>query len=184
MPAEKSMTFLPSAKRLLGRLRPERGLVIAVVLFGIFGVTLSVLGPKVLGQATNIIFEGVVSAQLPAGATKQQVIDGLIAQGNTQQADMIAGMNLRPGEGIDFNALAMVLGFVLLLYVGSSLFLWLQGYILNGITQRTVLRLRAEVELKIHRLPLSYFDKQPRGELAQPRDERHRQHLAEPCSRP
>ena len=165
MPAEKSMTFWPSAKRLLGRLRGDLVGVIGVILLGTVGVVLSVIGPKVLGEATNIIFEGVISAQLPAGATKEQVIAGLEAQGNTQQAEMLQGMDLRPGEGIDFSALALVLGIVLLLYVFSSVFMWLQGYVLNGITQRTVLRLRGDVEAKIHRLPLSYFDKVQRGEL-------------------
>src|SRR6478736_2576686 len=106
MPAEKSMTFWPSAKRLLGRLRGDLVGVIGVIVLGTVGVVLSVIGPKVLGEATNIIFEGVVSAQLPAGATKEQVIAGLQAQGNTQQAEMLQGMDLRPGEGIDFSALA------------------------------------------------------------------------------
>ena len=165
MPAEKSMTFWPSAKRLLGRLRGDLIGVVGVILLGTVGVVLSVIGPKVLGEATNIIFEGVISAQLPAGATKEQVIAGLEAQGDTSQADMLREMNLTPGEGIDFSALAMVLGIVLLLYVFSSVFMWLQGYVLNGITQRTVLRLRGDVEAKIHRLPLSYFDKVQRGEL-------------------
>jgi len=165
MPAEKSMNFLPSAKRLLGRLRGEVLGVVVVIFLGTVGVLLSVIGPKVLGEATNIIFEGVISAQLPAGATKEQVIASLEAQGNTSQADLVRGMNLNPGEGIDFSALALVLGIVLLLYVFSSVFLWLQGYVLNGITQRTVLRLRGDVESKIHRLPLSYFDKVQRGEL-------------------
>ena len=165
MPVEKAMSFGPSAKRLIGRLRPERIGVIFVIVLGTIGVILSVIGPKVLGQATNLIFEGVISSQLPAGATKEQVIAGLEAQGETTQADLLRNMDLRPGEGIDFSALALVLGIVLLLYVASSVFMWLQGYVLNGITQRTVLRLRRDVEEKIHRLPLSYFDRMPRGEL-------------------
>jgi ATP-binding cassette subfamily B protein len=165
MPAEKAMSFGPSAKRLVGRLRPERLGVIFVILLGTIGVILSVIGPKVLGQATNLIFEGVISAQLPEGATKDQVIAGLEADGQTTLADMLRNMDLRPGEGIDFSALALVLGIVLLLYVLSSVFMWLQGYVLNGITQRTVLRLRRDVEDKIHRLPLKYFDRMPRGEL-------------------
>lgn len=165
MPAEKAMSFGPSAKRLVGRLRPELVGVIFVILLGTVGVILSVIGPKVLGQATNLIFEGVISSQMPEGATKEQVIAGLQAQGQDQLADMLRSMDLRPGEGIDFSALALVLGIVLLLYVFSSLFMWLQGYVLNGITQRTVLRLRTDVESKIHRLPLKYFDRMPRGEL-------------------
>lgn len=165
MPAEKSMTFWPSAKRLLGRLRGDLFGVIGVIVLGTVGVVLSVIGPKVLGEATNIIVEGAISGQLPAGQTKEEIIAALEAQGNTTQADFFRSMDLHPGEGIDFSALALVLGIVLLLYVFSSIFMWLQGYVLNGITQRTVLRLRGDVEAKIHRLPLSYFDKVQRGEL-------------------
>ena len=165
LPAEKPMTFLPSAKRLIGRLKPERVPVITVTILAIIGVVFSVLGPKLLGEGTNIIFEGVVSAQMPAGATKQQVVDQLRASGNTQQADMVSAMNLTPGQGVDFHALAMVLLGVLVLYLLSSLFQWLQGYVLNGAIQRTVFRLRSDVEDKINRLPLKYFDGMQRGEV-------------------
>ena len=165
MPAEKSMNFWPSAKRLLRRLKPERALVAAVVLLGVVSVVFSVLGPKILGEATNIIFEGFLSSQMPAGATQQQVVDQLRASGDTQQADMVSSMSLVPGQGIDFSALATVLLWVLALYVLASVFGWAQGYVLNGVTQRTVYRLRQEVEEKLHRLPLSYFDKMQRGEL-------------------
>ncbi|CAN5320692.1 ABC transporter ATP-binding protein [soil metagenome] len=165
MPVEKSMNFLPSAKRLLGRLKPHRGGVIGVILLSVVSVTLTVIGPKILGTATNLIFSGIISKQLPVGVTKQQVIDGLRASGDNQKADLLSGMTLDPGHGIDFNALSMVLGGVLLLYVLASVFSWLQGYLLNGIVQRTVYTLREDVEKKINALPLSYFDKMQRGEL-------------------
>ena len=165
MPAEKSMNFLPSAKRLLGRLRPHRVGVAAVVLLSVVSVTLAVLGPKLLGQATNIIFEGIISKGLPAGVTQQQVIDQLRASGDDQKADLISGMTLTPGQGIDFSALQMVLGIVLLIYVLSSVFSWLQGFVLNAIVQKTVYRLREDIERKVNALPLSYFDKMQRGEL-------------------
>lgn len=165
MPAEKSMNFGPSAKRLLGLLRRERLGVVLVVLLGVLSVLLAVVGPKVLGMATDLIFEGAISAQLPAGATQEQIIAGLEASGDQQQADFLRNMTLTPGEGIDFAQLQLVLGIVLLLYVFSSLFQYVQGYVLNGITQRTVQRLRGDVEDKLHRLSLSYFDRMPRGEL-------------------
>jgi len=165
MPVEKAMSFGPSAKRLFARLQPERGKVGLVVALGVISVVLSVIGPKLLGSATNIIFEGVISSSLPPGTTKAQAIAGLEAAGDTQRADLLRGMNLDPGNGIDFASLSMVLGIVLLLYVFASVFGFLQGYVLNGVTQRTVYRLREEVEAKIHRLPLSYFDRTPRGEL-------------------
>ncbi|HEX7835672.1 MAG TPA: ABC transporter ATP-binding protein, partial [Pseudolysinimonas sp.] len=165
MPVEKSMNFGPSARRLLRRLKPERAGLVGVILLGILSVLLAVLGPKILGEATNIIFEGAISSTIPAGVTQDQVVAQLEASGDQQQADFISGLTLHPGQGIDFDALALVLGIVLMLYVLSSVFSWLQGYVLNGITQRTVLRLRSEVEEKLHRLPLSYFDKMRRGEL-------------------
>ncbi|WP_353810444.1 ABC transporter ATP-binding protein [Agromyces sp. SYSU T00194] len=165
MPVEKSMNFGPSAKRLMGRLRPEAWAVFGVILLGVVSVTLTVLGPKALGEATNLVFEGAISANLPAGTTQEQIVAGLEASGDTQQAEMLSAMNLTPGEGIDFGALSQVLLLVLGLYVFASVFAWLQGYVLNGITQRTVYRLREDVETKLHRLPLSYFDKMQRGEL-------------------
>lgn len=164
MPAEKSMNFGPSARRLIGRLKPERGGMIGVILLGITSVVLAVLGPKILGQATNIIFEGAISSQIPDGVTVDQFI-AAAAEKDPAQADFLRGLHLHAGSGIDFDALAMVLGIVLLLYVFSSVFSWLQAYVLNGITQRTVQRLRRDVEQKLHRLPLSYFDKMQRGEL-------------------
>ena len=165
MPVEKSMNFLPSAKRLLGWLRPERARVAIVIVLGVLSVVLAVIGPKLLGEATNLIFEGAISAELPAGATKEQVIAQLQAAGETQRAELLSGMNLTPGLGIDFGAVATVLIVTLTIYVLSAVFGWLQALILNVVTQRTVYRLRQEVEGKLHRLPLSYFDRMPRGEL-------------------
>lgn len=165
LPGEKAASFGPSARRLLGRLRPERVGMIFVILLGVLSVALAVIGPKVLGEATDIIFEGAISATIPPGVTQDQLVEQLRESGDTQQADFIAGLDLTPGRGIDFDALALVLGIVLVLYVLSSVFSWLQAYVLNGITQRTVRRLRTEVEDKLHRLPLGYFDRMPRGEL-------------------
>ena len=165
MPAEKSLNFWPSAKRLIGQLAPEKIGATAVVLLTVAGVAFSVIGPKILGNATNIIFEGVIGKQLPAGVTKEQVVAALRAQGDDGQANLIEGMNVVPGQGIQFDQLARVLLFVLVLYVIASLAMWGQAFILNGVVQRTVLRLRTDVEDKLHRLPLKYFDTVPRGEL-------------------
>mgnify|MGYP001058374874 FL=1 len=170
-PAEKALNFGPSARRLVGRLAPQRGKVIAVFLLSIASITLSVIGPKILGRATNIIFDGFIGAQLgkipnlPPGATRDQVIAMLRASGQNNFADLLSGMNAVPGVGIDFHALAVVLMWVVMLYVVSSILMWAQGYILNYIVQGAVLQLRADVETKLNRLPLKYFDKQPRGEI-------------------
>ncbi|MFE7875043.1 ABC transporter ATP-binding protein, partial [Micromonospora humida] len=165
MPAEKSMNFGPSARRLLGRLRPHRVTLTGIIALAVTSVGFSVIGPKILGHATDIIFAGVIGRQLPPGTTVDQAVSGMRAAGNDNLADMVARMDVVPGAGIDFDALGRTLLFALGLYVAASLLMWWQGWLLNGVVQATVLRLRAEVEEKLNRLPLPYFDRQPRGEL-------------------
>ena len=165
IPAEKASNFSGSARRLLGTLRPERFWLILVLVFAVVSVALSVIGPRLLGEGTNLIFAGVVSQQLPAGVSKADVIAGLRAAGDDSKADMLGAMTLTPGVGIDFTALASVLLWALALYVLASAFGWMQAYVLNGVVQRTVYRLRERIEAKIHRLPLRYFDSIQRGEL-------------------
>jgi ATP-binding cassette subfamily B protein len=165
MPAEKSIDFLPSARRLVGRLRPERAKVVLVVVLAVLSVSMSVVGPRILGYATDLIFAGVVGKNLDPGMTREQAVQAARAAGNDNVADMLAHMDVVPGQGIDFGALGTVLAGVLALYVAASLLGWLQGYLLNDAVQATVLRMRSEVEDKLNRLPLEYFDRQPRGEL-------------------
>ncbi|MGI8577907.1 MAG: ABC transporter ATP-binding protein [Nocardioidaceae bacterium] len=165
MPAEKSMNFGPSAKRLIGRLQPERRRVTLVIGLAVISVAFSVLGPKILGHATDIIFSGVIGQRLPAGVDKAEAVSQARASGQANFADMLARMHVVPGVGIDFSSLGKVLLLVLLLYLAASMFSWLQGYLLNDAVQHTVLRLRSDVEAKLNRLPLEYFDRQPRGEI-------------------
>ncbi|MFK3671258.1 ABC transporter ATP-binding protein [Leifsonia aquatica] len=165
MPAEKSLNFGPSARRLAGRLRPERWAIVFVTLLAVVSVFFAVLGPKLLGNAINLVFAGALSKQFPSGVTQAQVIAKLRADGQGQFADLLSGTTFTPGAGIDFVAVGHVLMWVLALYIASSVFSYLQAYVLNGVTQRTVYRLREDVEAKIHSLPLTYFDKMQRGEL-------------------
>lgn len=165
MVGSKSLEFGPSAKRLVGRLAPERGKVAAVVLLAVASVALSVVGPRILGVATDLIFAGLFGRNLPAGTTKAEAVDGLRARGEDRLADMLQGMDVVPGQGVDFDAVGRVLLLVLAVYVGASVLMWLQGYLLNDVVQTAVRRMRDDVETKINRLPLSYFDRQPRGEL-------------------
>ena len=165
MPGEKPKSFKQSFFRLVGQLRPERAKLTAVISCAVVSVTLAVLGPKVLARATNIIFEGFVGRQLPAGATKEQVIAMLKASGQDRLASMLSGMNVIPGQGVDMAALWQVLVVVGAMYLASALFGWLQGYIMAGVVQRTVYRLRRDVDRKLARLPLKYFDSHPRGDI-------------------
>lgn len=164
MIGQKADTFWPSLKRLLARLHPERHKAYAVVALTVLSVVATAVGPKILGRATDLVFAGLLGREvLGSGATQEQAIDALRAQGETTQADMLASMDLT--DGVDFSAVADVLLLVLAIYVAASLLAWLSGYLLNDVVQGTVRRMRGEVEDKVHRLPLGYFDKQPRGEL-------------------
>ena len=146
-PPAKAKTFRASAKRLLGRLAPQRILVYAVLVTAVGSVSLQTAGPRILGHATDLIFKGFLGTH-PMGS-----------------AGMVKAMHAVPGKGIDFSAVAATLMLVLALYIGASLLTWLQGYILNFAVQRTVKKLREDVETKLAGLPLSYFDTHPHGEI-------------------
>jgi ATP-binding cassette, subfamily B, multidrug efflux pump len=165
MPTEKLQDFKGSTKRLLKMLKPQRMLVALVTLLGIASVTLSVIGPKLLGHATDIIFDGIVGKGLPAGVSKAEIIARLRAEGQTNRADMLASMDVIPGQGIDFTRLQHVLLWVLVIYLFAWVFGVFQGRLTATVVQRVVFRLRNQVEEKLSRLPLSYFDQQPRGEV-------------------
>jgi ATP-binding cassette subfamily B multidrug efflux pump len=164
-PTAKAKDLRGSLRRLAGQLKPERALLIMVVLLAVVSVAFAVVGPKILGHATNIIFEGVVSKQIPTGVTKAQAIAGLRGKGQGRIADMISGMTLHPGHGIDFNALARTLLLLVGVYALSALFAWLQAYLMAGVAQRTIYRLRRAADEKLARLPLRYFDDHPRGDV-------------------
>ncbi len=165
MPGEKSQSFGPSARRLLGWLRPDRARVWLVVFLTLVSVVLGAVGPKVLGKATDLIFAGFLGAKMPANATREQVIAGLRASGQDRMADLLAGVDFVPGAGIDFAAVGRVLVSVLVIYLAAAVLMWWAGWLLQGAVQRTMFRMREAVEHKLTKLPLSYFDNQPRGEL-------------------
>jgi ATP-binding cassette subfamily B protein len=165
MSTEKSLDFWNSSRRLLRMLRPERLIIAAVLVFGIISVTLAVIGPKILGHATNLIFEGYVGAGIPSTVTKAQAVEQLRAQGKDNLASMLSAMNVVPGQGIDFAAVGRVLMWALLLYIAASVFALFQARLTTIIVQRAVFRMREQVEEKLSRLPLKYFDGQQRGEV-------------------
>ncbi|GII64360.1 multidrug ABC transporter ATP-binding protein [Sphaerisporangium krabiense] len=155
----------PPAARLIRRLLPRRRHLVPVVALAVAGVAPAVVGPAILGRATDIIFSGLVGRTLPAGTPLDQVVAQVRADGNGNLADLLARMNPVPGAGIDFGRLGPVLLLALALFAGAAALNMAQALLLNGMVHRTVGRLRADVEAKINRLPLPYFDDQPRGEL-------------------
>ncbi|MGF6822001.1 ATP-binding cassette subfamily B multidrug efflux pump [Microbacterium sp. ZKA21] len=167
----KADNFGKSFGRMIGLLKPSALWFVFVSILGAIGVVLTVAAPKVLGEATNIIYEGFISKSLgdsgvPAGTSQEQIVEMLRAQGQDDFANMVAAFSdFQVGVGIDFDRLRWIITAVLAIYVGAALLTWIQGYVINVIMVRTMWRLREDVEAKINRLPLSYFDKVQRGEL-------------------
>jgi ATP-binding cassette subfamily B multidrug efflux pump len=164
-PAERTKDLRATLRRLLARLGPERFRLLTALALGIGSVGFTVAGPKILGDATNVLFDGVVSKQLPAGITKQEAIARLQAHHESQLAHMISSMNVIPGTGVDLGELGRVLGLAAIVYLLGAAFNYGQGYIMAGVTQRTMFGLRRDVEEKLGRLPLRYFDSHPHGDI-------------------
>jgi ATP-binding cassette subfamily B protein len=165
MVGQKAQTFKPSAQRLMRRMAPDRVRVYAVLALTVLSVGAMAVGPRILGHATDLIFAGLIGSRLPDGTSKAQAIAALRASGNDKFASMVSSMDVVPGQSVDFTAVSHVLLTVLAIYVAGSALAWTAGYVLNDVVQGTVRRLRSDVEDKVNRLPLSYFDRQPRGEL-------------------
>ena len=164
-PSGRSRHFAGSVLRLVKRLAPQRRRVAAVIVLGIIGTAIGVVVPRILGHATDLLFNGVVGRGLPAGITKAQAVAAARQRGDNAFADLLSGMNVVPGRGVDFAAVARTLGLALALYLVAALLLWAQARLLNVTVQRTTAALRSEIEDKLHRLPLAYFDGRQRGEL-------------------
>ncbi|MFF4499686.1 ABC transporter ATP-binding protein [Streptomyces sp. NPDC001401] len=164
-PDQRSMDFKVSGKRLIAQFKPER-LTICLLLFCVVvSVGLNVVGPKILGKATDLVFAGIIGRQMPAGATKEQVLDSMRARGRGQIADMLRSTDFTPGKGIDFGAVGNVLLLALCTFLVAGLLMAVATRMVNRAVNRTMYRLREDVQAKLSRLPLSYFDKRQRGEV-------------------
>lgn len=164
-PTAASQDFKKSSLRLIRRLLPQRWLTAAILAMSLVGIGVSVAGPRILGHATDLLFNGVLGRELPLGSTKEQAVAAARAAGDTTFADLLSGTNVVPGHGIDFAAVGRTLLIALSLYAVAALVVWVQARLLNVVVQRTVTRLRTDVEAKVHRLPLLYFDFRQRGEI-------------------
>ncbi|KPC84787.1 MULTISPECIES: ABC transporter ATP-binding protein [Streptomyces] len=164
-PTERSLDFKGSGKRLLRRFSTEKSSLYLMLGACTLSVALSVAGPKILGGATDLIFAGVVGRQMADGTTKEQAIDGLREQGSGGLADMLTGVDFTPGDGIDFGAVGQVLLAALVVYVGAGLLMLVSTRLSIRVINRVVFQLREDLQTKLARLPLSYFDRQQRGEV-------------------
>lgn len=164
-PAERSRDFRAAAIRLVKRLAPQRRLGVAAITLGICGTAIGIAVPRILGQATDLLFNGEIGRRLPAGITKTQAIADAREHGDNTFAELLSGMNVVPGQGANFDAVGTTLGLALALYLLAALLVWLQARLLNVTVQRTMRALRTDVVDKVHRLPLAYFDGRQRGEV-------------------
>jgi ATP-binding cassette subfamily B multidrug efflux pump len=164
-PVGRTGDLRKTLRRLIARLRPDRIKLVAALFLGVTSVGFMVSGPRILGNATNVLFDGVVSKHLPPGTTKAQAIALLRAHGQGQIASMVSGMNITPGIGVDITELGRVLGIAASVYLLGGAFNYGQGYIMAGVAQRTMFGLRRDVEAKLGRLPLRYFDSHPHGDI-------------------
>ncbi|GHJ37769.1 ABC transporter ATP-binding protein [Streptomyces sp. TS71-3] len=162
---ERSMDFKGSGKRLIRQFKPQKPTMIAMLCAGVLSVGLSVLGPKILGRATDLVFGGIIGRRLPAGVTREQAIDGLRQRGQGGVADMLSGLDFTPGKGVDFDAVGRVLLLAACTFLVAGLLMSVSTRLANRAINLTVFRLRGEVQAKMSRLPLSYFDKRQRGEV-------------------
>lgn len=135
MPGEKPLDFKGTMKQLIGYLGKYNWIIVIVLLLAAASTVFQIFGPKILGQATTLIFEGVM--------------------------DQISGS----GGGINFSAVADILIRVLILYVISAFLNFLQGYVMSGVSMDITYRFRQDIAKKINRLPLQYFDRVSQGEV-------------------
>ncbi|MEU4130912.1 ABC transporter ATP-binding protein [Streptomyces wuyuanensis] len=162
---ERSMDFKGSGQRLLRQLLPERRALWVMITAGVLSVGLSVVGPWILGKATDLVFAGVVGREMPAGLSRDQAVEGLRERGDGGLADMLSGVDFTPGRGIDFTAVGGVLLVALAVFAAAGLLMLVSTRASIRVINRTVYRMREDVQAKLARLPLSYFDKAKRGEV-------------------
>jgi ATP-binding cassette subfamily B protein len=156
-PPQKAKDFKTSGRRLIARLGPQRAGVIGVLALAVSGVSLALPGPWIIGKMIDIVFSGVFGMRFGTDAELQRAI-AAAREAHSPTAELFSRLDIHPGQGIDFSGLAGWITIGLMLFVAAALFTWLQGYVLNHVVQRTVRGLRTEVEAKLSRLPLSYFD--------------------------
>ncbi|MEU6057847.1 ABC transporter ATP-binding protein [Streptomyces sp. NPDC047097] len=164
-PDQRSTDFKVSGRRLLRQLAPERLTLWPMLLAGALGVALSVVGPLILGRATDLVFAGVVGRQTPEGVSKEQVVARLRADGDGGLADLLSGVAFTPGQGIDFGAVGRTLLVALAVYGVAGLLMLVSSRLSIRVINRTVFRMREAVQHKLERLPLAYFDRARRGEV-------------------
>ncbi|MEU6351997.1 ABC transporter ATP-binding protein [Streptomyces sp. NPDC047072] len=164
-PDSRSLDFKVSGRRLLAQFKPERVTLYVMLVCVVLSVGLNVVGPKILGKATDLVFSGIIGRQMPSGSSKAEVLASMRQRGEGQVADMLQSTDFTPGKGIDFTAVGHVLLFAVGVFLVAGLLMAVATRMVNRAVNRTMYRMREDVQTKMARLPLSYFDKRQRGEV-------------------
>src|SRR5271154_1054721 len=130
-PAMRARDFSGSAGRPGKLLAPQRRTAVAVTALSVAGTAIGVVVPRILGHATDLLFNGVIGRRLPAGITKAQAVAEARARGDNAFADLLSGMNVVPGRGVDFDAVGRTLALALMMYLFAALLVWGQARLLN-----------------------------------------------------
>ena len=170
MPTEKARHFRKTLRRFLAELAPEKARILLVIVVAFISTAGQVFGPKIMGNAVNKLTDGIFGRMLsflPKHTTHDQAVT-LLQQSTVPQIHSLAGplasTNAIPGVGIDFSAVGVILLWLIGLYLLATFFSFVAWYTMAGVAQRTVYRLRKDVDQKLAHLPLKYFDTHPRGD--------------------
>ena len=157
-PAQKAKDFKGTLNRLLGYLKPEKTRFIAVFILAIASTVFSIVGPKVMGKATTKLGDGIL-------AQYTYIMQIQVAILRKMPAAVITKLKLQPIPRIDFTYIGTILLVMVGLYVLSSVLNFIMSYIMAGVSQKTVFKMRNDVKEKLDRLPLKYFDMRTHGEI-------------------
>ena len=156
-PVEKAKDFQGTLKRLLRYFIPEKVLLSVVVGAAVLGSVFNIVGPKILGLATTKLFDGLIASVIVQ--MKNQAINKALLQ------NPLLPLRPAPVPGIEFGYIGNIILILIVLYVISAIFIFIQQYLMAGVAQRTIYTLRKEVDQKLSKLPLKYFDGRTHGEI-------------------
>ncbi|OPX88485.1 MAG: putative ABC transporter ATP-binding protein [Pelotomaculum sp. PtaB.Bin104] len=157
-PAEKAKDFKGTFKRLSDYLWPERNRFIMVFFLAVASTLFAIAGPKIMGMATTKLADGVMARYAYYSHLAAAVQENL-------PPEVINQLKSQSIPAFDFDYIARILLLLVALYLISALCTYAMGYIMSGVSQNTVYRMRNDVKDKLDRLPLKYFDQRTHGEI-------------------
>ena len=156
-PVEKAKDFKGTLRRLLRYFIPEKVKMTIVVAAALLGTVFNIVGPKILGLATTRLFNNLIAKFVMIA--KNQMIKKALLQ------NPLLPLHYSPVPGVEFGYIGRIILILLGLYIISAIFIFIQQYLMAGVAQRTIYKLRKEVDEKLSRLPLKYFDGRTHGEI-------------------